>query len=83
MPLEDSNSKFQDVQIHSLKKDVMILERLRARNNIKQKIRTKKMGLLFSQLAQLLYNDERNSTKMVILTDAISYINYLKDQINW
>ena len=83
MPLEDSNSKFQDVQIHSLKKDVMILERLRARNNIKQKIRTKKMGLLFSQLSQLLYNDERNSTKMVILTDAISYINYLKDQINW
>ena len=83
MPLEDSNSKFQDVQIHSLKKDVMILERLRARNNIKQKIRTKKMGLLFSQLSSIIYNDERNSTKMVILTDAISYINYLKDQINW
>ena len=83
MPLEDSNSKFQDVPIHSLKKDLMILERHRARNNIKQKIRTKKMGLLFSQLSQLLYNDERHSTKMVILTDAISYINYLKDQINW
>ena len=65
----------------SLERDLRVLKNHRSRNNLSNRILTKKLNELYADLNHVVFNDTNGRSRRQILEGAVDYIKWLKEQI--
>ena len=66
---------------NSLERDLQVLQNYRSRNNMRNRILTKKLNEMYEDLNRQVYNDAQRRSRRQILEGAVEYIKWLKEQI--